>query len=263
MRALALLLFVPVLMWCTQSVLLVRAGLPIRVRINPADLPRHLKRYNRMATYAAFALVLVGYPVLRGESPLGYYLRFFPLGRRPYELVHGFSAAVLYLSLLYLAWLASGNILFRLRHDPARLVQRLAGVPLTAFLVAFVEELMFRAVLLADLMDSLPPWLAVGLGAVIFAGAHYVRSVKRYWTVGGHLGLGLLLCVAFASTHALWLPIGLHAAGIVMLLGARPFIRYDGPAWLVGASIFPYAGAAGIAGLLLLTFNIYCTYGGQ
>jgi membrane protease YdiL (CAAX protease family) len=263
MRALALLLLVPAIMWCTQSVLLLRAGQRIRTRINPADLPRHLKRYNRMATYAAFGVVLVGYPLLRGESPPSYYMRFFPLGHRPYELIQGFSAAVLYLSLLYLAWLASGNVQFRMRHEPGRLVQRLAGVPVTAFLVALVEELMFRAVLLADLMESLPLWPAVAVGAAIFAGAHYVRSVKRYWTVGGHLGLGLLLCVGFACTHALWLPIGLHAAGIVMLLGTRPFIRYAGPAWLVGASIFPYAGAAGIAGLVLLTFNIYSIYGGQ
>jgi membrane protease YdiL (CAAX protease family) len=262
MLALALLLIVPLIMWSAQSILLLRAGLPLRVRINPGDLPRHLKRYNRAATYVAFAVVLLGYPLLRGESPISYYIAFFPLGGRPWELAHGFSAAVLYLALLYLAWLFSGNIMFRIRHDPGRLLKRITGVPITAFLVAFVEELLFRAVLLADLMESMNPYAAIALGAAIFAGAHYVRSVKRYWTIGGHLGLGLLLCIAFACTHSLWLPIGLHAAGIVMLLGTRPFIRYDGPAWLVGASIFPYAGAAGIIALVLLMYNIYSIYGG-
>ncbi|HOQ87437.1 MAG TPA: CPBP family intramembrane metalloprotease [Phycisphaerae bacterium] len=262
MRAIGLLLIVPVIMWCTQSVLLLRAGLPLRVRINASDLPRHLKRYNRVSTYVAFALVLIGYPVWRGQSPLAYYAAFFPLGRAPWGMLEGFAAAVLYLTLLYLAWLASDNIQFRVRHEPGRLVKRLVGVPFTALLVAFVEELLFRAVLLADLMESMNPWVAVVLGAAIFAGAHYVRSVKRYWTIGGHLGLGLLLCVAFACTHSLWLPMGLHAAGIVMLLGTRPFIRYDGPAWLVGASIFPYAGVAGIIGLALLTFDVFVRYGG-
>lgn len=262
MRALALLMVVPAIMWCTQSVLLWRAGLPLRARINAADLPRHLKRYNRVATYAAFGIVLLGYPLIRGEMPIAYYASFFPPGPRPWELVEGFAAAVLYLSLLYLAWLASGNVHFRVRHDPGRLIKRLVGVPVTAFLVAFVEELLFRAMLLADLMESMHPYAAVLLGAVIFAGAHYIRSVKRYWTFGGHVGLGLLLCVAFACTGSLWLPMGLHAAGIVMLLGTRPFIRYDGPAWLVGASIFPYAGAAGIVALVLLTFSIVSIYGG-
>lgn len=262
MLALALLLIVPLIMWCTQSVLLWKAGLPLRIRINALDLPRHLKRYNRMATYAAFTIVLLGYPLLRGRSPLSYYLAFFPLGERPWELLHGFASAVLYLTLLYIAWLVSGNVQFRVRHTPQRLLQRLAGVPFTAFLVAFVEELMFRAVLMADFMEWMRPAFAVILGAAIFAGAHYIRSVKRYWTFGGHIGLGLLICMAFACTHALWLPIGLHAAGIVMLLGTRPFIRYEGPAWLVGASIFPYAGVAGIIGLALLTLNIYRIYGG-
>lgn len=262
MLALALLMTVPLIMWIAQSILLRRAGLPLRIRINPADLPPHLNRCNRAATYAAFALVLLGYPLLRGASPITYYPAFFPLGDRPWELLHGFSAAVLYLALLYIAWLASGNIHFRVRHEPGRLIQRLSGVPITAFLVAFVEELLFRAVLLADLMESMNPYAAVGLGAAVFAGAHYVRSVKRYWTIGGHLGLGLLLCIAFALTHGLWLPIGLHAAGIVMLLGTRPFLRYEGPAWLVGVSIFPYAGAAGILGLILLMYNIATIYGG-
>ncbi len=262
MVALVLLLVVPLIMWCTQSILLWRAGLPLQVRINPSHLPRHLKRYNRAATQSAFALVLIGYPLIRGQSPLSYYASFFPLDGQPWALVHGFAVAVLYLSLMYLAWSASGNVRFRVRNEPARLVQRLVGVPIMAFLVAFVEELLFRAVLLANLMEDLPLGAAIVVGAVIFAGAHYVRSVKRYWTFGGHLVLGLLLCIAFATTQSLWLPIGIHAAGVVMLMGTRPFIRYDGPAWLVGASVFPYAGAAGIVGLLLLTYNIWSLYGG-
>jgi membrane protease YdiL (CAAX protease family) len=151
---------------------------------------------------------------------------------------------------------------FRVRHSPGRLIQRIAGVPLTAFMVALLEELLFRTVLLADLLDSFHPAIAIATGAVFFAGAHYVRSVKRYWTIGGHLVLGMLLCLAFYYTRALWLPIGIHAAGIILLLGTRPFIRYRGPAWLVGASVFPYAGVVGVAALLLLTLNVCMIYGG-
>jgi membrane protease YdiL (CAAX protease family) len=262
MLALGLLALIPIVMWLGQSALLRRAGLPLRVRISAADLPRPLKRANRLVTYAAFAGVLVGYPLLRGQSPIAYYAGFFPLGRRPVELLYGAAAAILYLALLYLAWMLTDNVRFQVRHDRRRLVRRLAGAPLTALVTALVEELLFRALLLAALLESFDPRMAVPIGVVVFAGAHYVRGVKRYWTFPGHLALGTLLCVAFVCTRALWLPIGLHAGGVLMLVAARPLVRYTGPAWLVGASVFPYAGLVGIGGLVLLTINIWLHYGG-
>jgi hypothetical protein len=44
-------------------------------------------------------------------------------------------------------------------------------------------------------------------------------------------------------------------------MGVRPFIRYSGPAWLVGASVFPFAGALGVTALLLLILNVWLAYG--
>lgn len=228
-------------------------------------LPRRvagLRHWQRAVSYAALAAVLVGYPLLRGLSPLTYYAQFFPLGPRPTEMLHGSAAAALYLTLLYLAWLLTDNVRFAVRHDTRRLVRRLAAVPLTAVLVALVEELLFRAVLLAGLLESIAPSLALPLGAAAFAAAHYLRPVKRYWTLPGHVALGVLLCLAFYVTDALWLPLGLHAGGVLVLMGVRPLIRYTGPAWLVGASIFPYAGAVGIAALTLLTLNLWHQFGG-
>ncbi len=262
MLALACIAVVPIIMWLSQSVLVRRAGLPLRWRISAADLPRNLKRINRVMTNVAFAVALIGFPFLRGQSPLGYYVGFFPLGAEVARLPYGAAAAILYLALLYLAWLLSGNVRFELRHAPTRLIKRLAGVPLTAILAALVEELLFRAILLADLMRSFDTTTAVVLGVLVFAGAHYVRSVKRYWTFPGHLALGVLFCVAFVVTGDLWLSTGLHAGGIIVLMGTRPFIRYTGPGWIVGASIFPYAGVVGVAALGLLTLNIWLSYGG-
>jgi membrane protease YdiL (CAAX protease family) len=255
MVALLVMAGVPVVMWVTQTVLLRSAGLPMQWRISGRDLPRELKRVNRGVTYAVFAIVLLAYPLLRGYSLVTYYGGMFP-AERWRELVFGLAASVLYLSLLYLAWLMSGNVRFEVRHSPGRLVQRLAGAPVTALLAAVAEELLFRGVLLADLMGSMPVPEAVAIGTLVFAAAHYVRSVKRYWTFVGHLALGLLFCVAYVKTHALWLGVGLHAGGILVLMGVRPFVRYTGPPWLVGASIFPYAGVVGVAALLLLTWQV-------
>ena len=52
MLALGLLAFIPLVMWLSQSVLLWWAGLPLRWRINARDLPRPLKRLNRVITNA-------------------------------------------------------------------------------------------------------------------------------------------------------------------------------------------------------------------
>lgn len=176
--------------------------------------------------------------------------------------MHGSATAILYLSLLYLAWLTTDNVRFHLRPDRRRLLRRLAGAPFTALFAALVEELLFRGVLLADLLESFDPRVAVPIGVVVFAGAHYIRGVKHYWTFAGHLALGTLFCVAFVCTGALWLSVGLHAGGVLVLMGLRPLVRYSGPAWLVGASIFPYAGVVGVVALVLLTINMWLCYGG-
>jgi membrane protease YdiL (CAAX protease family) len=116
--------------------------------------------------------------------------------------------------------------------------------------------------LLAALLEDFSVPVALTIGVVVFAVAHYLRPVKRYWTFPGHLGLGFLLCTAFVLTDALWLSMGLHAGGILILMGLRPLIRYNGPSWLVGESIFPYSSVTGITGLLLLSLNLYMHYGG-
>lgn len=261
MLALVVLLAVPIIMWIAQTVLLRAGGRPVRWRLSAAGLPPHLRQLNRVITNVALALGVLVFPLLRGEEPLEYYARYLPAADWPHAVL-GLGAAMLYLSLLYLAWVVTDQVRFRVRHQTSRLVRKLALVPLTAVLVALIEELIFRAMLLADLLRTLDAWVAVPLGALLFAGAHYVRSVKRYWTFPGHLMLGLLLCTAFVLTGNVWLALGLHAGGVVMLMGTRPLIRYHGPPWLVGASIFPYAGVVGIAALALLTANLVLIVGG-
>lgn len=262
MRALLMLLLIPALMWLSQSLLLRLAGRPLKLRISSADLPRTYKQLNRVATNLIFVAALLCFPLLVGQTPLTYYSRFFPLGARPAEAAWGAAAAVLYLALLYLAWLLSGNVRFEMRRRAGKVAKRLALAPLTAVGAACVEELLFRAVLLADLLRDFEPAPAVALGAAIFGGAHYVRGVKRYWTIGGHLALGVLLCGAFVLTEqSCWLALGVHAGGILVLMGVRPFVRYAGSPWLIGASIFPYAGVVGVVALLLLLANLILRFG--
>lgn len=263
MIAVGLLVLVPVLMWIGQSALLIAAGQPLRRRLGAEGLPNPLRQANRVITNGSLLAIVSAYPLVRGESPIAYYAKLLPAGRSAWSFVHGAAAAVLYLALLYLAWTITDNVRFRVRSSTGKLARRLAVVPLTAVFGALAEELLFRGMLLADLLNWFPPPLAVAVGAFLFAAAHYLRPVKRYWTFPGHVALGGLLCCAFLWTGSLWLPIGLHAGGILVIMAARPFVRYVGPPWLVGASVFPYAGIMGIAALLLLTLNVWFLYGGR
>jgi membrane protease YdiL (CAAX protease family) len=244
-------------------VTLALAGLPLKARIDPYGPPRHLRVNVRVSTHLSFVAVLVVYPVLRGQSPLVYYGSYFPVGARPFEFVYGLAAIILCFALLHLAWLASGTVLFARQRDRRPLGERLGRTLLGALPLALIEELVFRSVVLADLMLSFEGHLpvAIALGAVIAAGAHYVRPVRTHWLMFGQLAVSLLFSVAFVRTHALWLPIGLHAGGYLAAQSVRPFSRYDGPAWLVGMKVFPYAGVPGVAAMLLLTYNIYRTFG--
>lgn len=261
MTAIGLLIAAVALMWVGQCAILLSAGEPIRLRISSAGMTKPMKQAGRAVTNLAIAAVVLLYPLTRGEGPVAYYARLLPIDTTALRGLHGFAVAVLFLALMFLAWVATDNLRLRLRHEAGRTARRLAVVPLSAALGALTEELLFRGVVLADLLDSMPAVPAVAIGAAIFAAAHYVRRVKRYWTFPGHCMLGVLLCTAFLWTRSLWLPMGLHAGGILMTLGTRPFARYAGPPWLVGASIFPYAGLIGVLALGLLTVSMWLSYG--
>lgn len=263
MTALLLLAAVPVVMWAVQTVQLRAAGLPVRWRIDADDAPKSVRTGGRIVTQASLFAVIVVYPILRGQGVLTYYQSLLPRGTVMLQFVHGAAAAVLFLCILFGTWLATGRLEIDIHHSRKKWIRRIVLLVPTALFGAFVEELLFRGVLLADLLRSptLPMPAAVALGALVFAVAHYVRAVKRRWTFPGHVMLGLLLCVAFVQTRTLWLPAGLHAGGILAIMGLRPFVRYRGPAWITGASIFPFAGVVGIAGLALLTGFVHRYYG--
>ncbi len=288
MTALLLLASLPPALWLGQTALLLATGRRPQWALSGAELPANLKSANRVWLYVCLAAVVVAYPDLRGATPSAYYLTLLP-AEAAQLAARGVFLALLFLLPLFAVWSFSDNVRFGVRHGVRNLLRRLLPVPAMAVCAAFMEELVFRAILLEDLLTWLPPlldaalpsephassttgasphalrggpalsrgaWAAVALGALIFAGAHYLRKVKRYWTFPGHLALGLLFCTAYATTRNLWLSLGLHAGGILVIMAARPMVRYVGPGWLVGASIFPYAGVPGVAALLLLNWLI-------
>ncbi|HKQ47708.1 MAG TPA: CPBP family intramembrane glutamic endopeptidase [Phycisphaerae bacterium] len=263
MIALLLLAAVPVVMWAVQTAQFRRAGFPIRWRIDADGAPKSVRAGGRIATQISLFAVIVAYPLICGQGVLAYYQSLLPPGPLMLQFIHGAAVSVLFLCFLFGVWLATGRLEIDIHHSRKKWIRRLVLLIPTALFGAFVEELLFRGVLLNDLLLTswIPRPIAIAAGAVIFAAAHYVRAVKRRWTFPGHVMLGLLLCVAFVQTRTLWLPAGLHAGGILAIMGLRPFVRYRGPAWITGASIFPFAGVVGIAGLALLTGFVHRYYG--
>jgi len=264
MTAILLLVLAPCLMWIVQTAQLRYYGLPVRWRIDTGDAPRQVRSVGRIVTQASLLGVILCYPLLRGESMVSYYAALLPRSAAVLQCLQGAAASILFLCALYGAWIAGDCLRISVHQSRRRWMRRLILLLPTACFGAFVEELLFRGVVMADLLNT--PWMpeseAVLLSVIVFAGAHYVRSVKRHWTIFGHLMLGVLLCTAFLETRTLWLPIGLHAGGIAMIMGMRPFVRYRGPAWITGASTSPFAGVPGIVGLGLLTTFVASYYGG-
>ncbi len=263
MIAIGLLLLVPFVMWCGQSLLLRLHGLPIRYRLDSGDAPRAVRTWGRVITQGSILALIIAYPPLvQGQSPVAFYGAMLPIDGSFYLFAHGAAAATTCLCVLFAIWIATDRMRVDVHQSRRRWMRRLLLLPATAVFGALAEELLFRGVLFSDLLKTFSPSVTVVIGTLIFASAHYVRAVKRWWTIGGHLALGVLLGVAFLVTdRSLWLPVGLHAGGIMMIMGARPFVRYRGPAWLTGASIFPYAGVFGIVGLGVLTAFVARYYG--
>lgn len=254
MIAIALLLCIPVIMWVAQSAALKSCGMAIRLPLDSSGAPPVVRKAGRVVTQLSLAGFAIVYPLLRSENIAEYYNRLLPLDHLALDFVRGGAMTTLFLSALFLVWIAMDQMRVAPHLDRRRTMRRIAIAPLSAVFGATVEEIVFRGIVMADLLRS--PEIgasgAVAISAVVFAGAHYVRSVKRHWTLPGHIMLGLLLSVAFLKTGNLWLAIGLHAGGILMIMGARPILKYRGPAWLNGASIYPYSGIIGIVGLATL-----------
>lgn len=88
------------------------------------------------------------------------------------------------------------------------LVGALAG----AFTSAFVQELIFRAILYRITEGWLGMWWAVAISAILFGLIHLTSAGATIFSaIAVALQAGILLAAAYAWTHRLWVPLGLHA----------------------------------------------------
>lgn len=149
----------------------------------------------------------------------------------------------------------------------------LVGTLLGAFVSAFAQELIFRAVIYRISEEWLGTWWAVILSAILFGLIHLSSAGATIFSVLAiTIQAGILLAAAYALTHRLWLALGLHTmwdfandgifgVGVAGQLGESLHglvqASLTGPQWLTGGSFGVEASVVslaimGIAGLLLL-----------
>lgn len=172
--------------------------------------------------------------------------------------------------------------------DLGRLPAVIPGAFTGAVIVALVEEMVFRGVILGLLLRTFRPGLAIATSALIFAGLHYLRPpentlvanpeslsagfaflkiiaarlfdselmVQQFATL---FAAGIILGATRYLTSSLWLSIGLHAGWVFTLrtFDSLASAHEDLPPWmgyLIGEHItegFLPLGALGLTALVL------------
>jgi hypothetical protein len=211
--------------------------------------------------------ILFGYPLALGQSPLAYHEDKL-LPAQPEHLLEALLLALSSIALGTLVEVRAGWISLEPRYGFSKSLRKVAQGFLTPLPLAFVEEGIFRGIVLEQTIPLLPRgWastlVAIASSAAVFSLVHFIRPARTYAPVIGLFFLGCLLGAAYlVGGHTYWLPAGLHAGGILAIQILRPFVVYRGPAWLIGYRSYPLAGGIGIGVMLLLGLYVAARFGG-
>ncbi len=244
-------------LWLAQTALLIVAKepwakWPLRHRCEKPVVRWGMK----LALQCVLMAVLFGYPALLGENPLEYHkARLHPTH---WPLLIGILiSAVLAMCPMFLLNVMVGWVKIAPHYDTAKSIKKVARCLITPVPLAFMEEAVFRGVVLDSLLQSLPGrggmLAALVIGAAVFASVHFFRPQKRLLLPAmGLFGLGMILGAAYIlGGHSYWLPVGIHAGGVVFIQVSRPFVEYKGPPWLVGYSSYPICGLLGVSSMAI------------
>jgi len=136
------------------------------------------------------------------------------------QFLFGAGLGLASLAVLLMAGQASGASHIAIHPDSAKLWRTLIGFIPAACLVAVLEELVFRGLILRELLPS-SRLLAVTVSSALYAGVHLRDPGMTAYTwleLAGLFLLGAVLAVSCLNTGSLWTAIGLHA---VLAYGAR------------------------------------------
>jgi CAAX prenyl protease-like protein len=254
-------------LWIVQSLLLLAHHLPLAGPLRVKEPPPLVRWPMKAALQLVFIALLFGFPLAIGQDPVEYHRAKLPPARAA-ELAEGLAATLSCFIVGTFIECLAGWVELRRRYGFLKSLRKVLQGFLTPVPLAFMEEAVFRGVVLEQLLVALPDsrggrTAAVVLSAAIFSAAHFLRPAKSYWPA---LGLGVLGCLLggayIAAGRSYWLPAGLHAGGILAIQLLRPFVVYHGPPWIIGSRSYPIAGAIGIGVLAGLGIYVALRFGG-
>jgi membrane protease YdiL (CAAX protease family) len=132
-------------------------------------------------------------------------------------------------------------------------------------LVAFLEEILFRAIIFRIVEKSLGTIASLLISAILFALAHLPNAGISLLGIAVTAVAGLMFCAAYMVTRRLWLAVGIHFAWNFMFDAvfslptsghqAKGFLQgqLSGPEWLSGGAYGIEASVVTLVVLSILT----------
>ncbi len=240
----------------------------------------HWRIFELIFRCVFLALLLGGFSLLMvgADEPEGSSLAYMGLDRRRRWLREcwlGVLIGVIIVALAVAVIGAAGHLSFYLTLT-GRAIGRL-GLELVILLAgALAEEVSFRGYPFQRMIEVVGAAPAVILVSVLFGAVHWTNPSSSAWSVLNTAVVGVLLCIAYLRTRALWLPWGIHfgwnfALGVVFGLpvsGLNEFAvivhgKARGPIWLTGGAYGIEASATATAVMLVgVALVIALTRGG-
>lgn len=242
-------------LWAVQSVVLKLVDEPLAWPLRFTTRSPLVRLTCRVMTHVSWLIILVGTPLALGLHPLDVLHQAFPTPIPWRDMAIAFSIVFFPSLIVYALWIKAGWVRIQPRFDRAtrrsKLLRRFVG----PWLVATLEEAVFRGILLEQLLRSFPQspiytLLAIILSSAAFSAVHFIKPLNPRMSVWqaayGPFIIGCLLGLAYViGGRSLWLPIVMHAAVVFVVEVMKLYTVFQAPPWLLGYPEWPQSGLVG------------------